>query len=275
LHEHASPASTGAQASPGAHVEPPHTQRLFALQVAVVVPLAWQCWSAAQPHEPAWHWNPPLSPCREQSFPQLPQLAIAEATLVSQPSSAPLGCTQSPKPGVHSCTHSPPRHCALVEFVGAQARLQSPQRVGVVSESSQPSFGLALQSPYPASHDRIAHSPATHCTDAREKKHGVQRDSAQLNAGSSARTQLPPHGFSPAPHTGPVPPVAVVPPVAPLPPTPPLPPAAPLPPSAPEPPVPPEPATPPVAAAAPTPPEPPVGGLPPLPARPPEKSNAS
>ena len=96
-----------------------------------------------------------------QTVPHAPQLLVAVAVLVSQPSVAlPL---QLPKPALHAATAQLPAVHVAVAFGSAQMREQAPQlAMEVWMFTSHPLAGALSQSRYPFAHDITVQRPALH-----------------------------------------------------------------------------------------------------------------
>jgi hypothetical protein len=93
---------------------------------------------------------------------QLPHV-VAASSRVSQPGAG----VQSPRPGVHASPHIPAVHVAAAPGAAGHAWSHAPQWSALAVKSvSQPSAGLALQSPKPLSHCWIAHCPPVHAAVA-------------------------------------------------------------------------------------------------------------
>ena len=118
--------------------------------------LPWHCEADVQPHTLLVQTNPLL--CAVQSFPQLPQLVLLDAS--SQPSSADVdaGVLQFTWPRVQLEVHTPPEQASPCTFVVAHARVQEPQASGSVDRLlSQPLSAVgadgSVQSAHPAAQD--------------------------------------------------------------------------------------------------------------------------
>jgi hypothetical protein len=106
------------------------------------------------PHTPATQFGVP--PDTGHTCPQLPQLLMLVAVLVSQPL---FGFpSQLPKPELQAGTHTPAVH-AFVPFAAVHATPHAPQFVAVLIGVSQPFFGSPSQFAYPAAQTG-AHTPA-------------------------------------------------------------------------------------------------------------------
>jgi hypothetical protein len=111
------------------------------------------------PHTPATQFGVP--PATGHTFPQVPQLPMLVAVLVSHPL---FGFpSQLPNPELQTGAHTPAAH-VFVPLLAEHTTPHAPQLVAVVIGVSQPFFGSPSQFANPAAQTG-AHTPATQLVD--------------------------------------------------------------------------------------------------------------
>jgi hypothetical protein len=152
----------------------PHAPQLVSVVSAVSQP---SLGSPLQSPKPLLHEETPQVPATQfgvppdtgQTFPQVPQLLMLVAVLVSHPL---FGLpSQLPKPELQAGVHTPDTQ-EFVPLVAEQATPHAPQSVAVVIGVSQPFLGSPSQFANPAAHTG-EHTPAMQLVDPCAFVHAV------------------------------------------------------------------------------------------------------